>query len=428
MNNNKFRQEDISRGIDWVTVVIYFLMVLIGWLNIYAAVYDPSEPQSLFDMNSNAGRQLLWIGTSLVLITAVLTTEFKFFELFAYVIYGVVLLLLVFVLVAGKEVAGSKSWLGVGNFGIQPAEFAKMATALALAKYLNNPLLKLDKLKDQLFAGVIIGIPAVLILLQNDTGSTLVFACFIFVLFREGLPSGYPLLALAVVALFILTLVVDKFYLSIGLTVLLLAFVIFLPRRQKNYIVMGGIWLITLGVVFGVDYFITKVLQPHQQVRIKVLVDPNMDPLGIGWNVTQSKIAIGSGGFWGKGFTEGTQTKFNFVPEQSTDFIFCTIGEEHGFVGSVFVMLLFLTLFLRIVFIAERQKSRFSRIYAYGVLGVIFFHFFINIGMTMGLFPVIGIPLPFFSYGGSSLWSFTVLLFILLKLDAHRTQILERNI
>lgn len=428
MNNNKFRQEDISRGIDWVTVVIYFLMVLIGWLNIYAAVYDPSEPQSLFDMNSNAGRQLLWIGTSLVLITAVLTTEFKFFELFAYVIYGVVLLLLVFVLVAGKEVAGSKSWLGVGNFGIQPAEFAKMATALALAKYLNNPLLKLDKPKDQLFAGVIIGIPAVLILLQNDTGSTLVFACFIFVLFREGLPSGYPLLALAVVALFILTLVVDKFYLSIGLTVLLLAFVIFLPRRQKNYIVMGGIWLITLGVVFGVDYFITKVLQPHQQVRIKVLVDPNMDPLGIGWNVTQSKIAIGSGGFWGKGFTEGTQTKFNFVPEQSTDFIFCTIGEEHGFVGSVFVMLLFLTLFLRIVFIAERQKSRFSRIYAYGVLGVIFFHFFINIGMTMGLFPVIGIPLPFFSYGGSSLWSFTVLLFILLKLDAHRTQILERNI
>lgn len=422
------RQENVSRGLDWITVLIYAIMVLFGWMNIFAAVYDVQNDSVIFDMSINSGKQLMWIGTALFLITAVMTTEVKFFEGFAYVIYGLIVLLLIAVLFIGKEVAGSKSWLGIGGFGIQPAEFAKLATALALGRYLSAPTIKLDKLEEQLTVAAIIGIPAILVLLQNDTGSTLVFSCFIIVLFREGLPAIYPALGLGAVALLILTLLIPPLYLSIGIVVLAVVFTFLVNRRRRNYIAIGVVLLFVLGVVQGVDYFVNKVLQPHQQVRIKVLIDPNTDPLGVGWNMTQSKIAIGSGGLFGKGFLDGTQTKFDFVPAQSTDFIFCTIGEEHGFLGSLLLVGGFCYFLYRLTMIAERQKNKFARVYGYAVASIFFFHFTINLGMTIGLFPVIGIPLPFFSYGGSSLWSFTVLLFILLKMDAHRGQMLQRNV
>lgn len=422
------RQETVSRGLDWTTVALYGFLVLFGWMNIFAAVYQP-EQSAIFTMSTNSGRQLIWIGTALVLITAVMTTDTKFYENFAYVIYGVVLLMLVAVLFVGKVKGGSRSWFGVGDFGIQPAEFAKLATALALAKYLELPTMKLEKIREQLGAALILLIPAALILLQNDTGSTLVFSIFIVVLFREGLSPIYPAIGLAMVTLLILTLgIPEKLYLDIALVIVAGAITFLTNRRRRNYLVIGAGLLFVLGVVHGVDYFVNNILQPHQRSRINVLFDPNSDPLGAGWNVTQSKIAIGSGGIWGKGFLDGTQTKFDFVPEQSTDFIFCTIGEEHGWMGSLLVISLFVFFLIRLTMIAERQKTKFARVYGYGVASIFFFHFTINIGMTIGLFPVIGIPLPFFSYGGSSLWSFTVLLFILLKLDAHRGEMLQRQI
>ncbi len=422
------RQELVSRGLDWPTIMLYAAMVIFGWMNIHAAVYSGEDLSAMFSLDLNSGRQLLFVGLSMILIVAVMTTDFKFYDDFAYIIYGVVIVLLLLVLVIGKEVAGSKSWLGVGSFGIQPAEFAKLATALALAKYISIPTVKLERRMEQLTVAGLIGLPAILVLLQNDTGSTLVFSCFIIVLFREGLPGFYPGLGITAVALLVLTLLIPKLYLSIGLVVIAVAFTILVDRRQRNYIAIGVALVLVLGIVQGVDYFVNDVLQPHQQSRIKVLIDPNSDPLGAGWNVTQSKIAIGSGGFAGKGFMFGTQTKFDFVPAQSTDFIFCTVGEEWGWVGSLGLIGAFMTLLFRITMIAERQKTRFARVYGYGVASVFFFHFTINLGMTVGLFPVIGIPLPFFSYGGSSMLSFTVLLFILLKLDAHRGQMLQRII
>lgn len=420
------REERIAQNIDWLTVLLFALMVAAGWLNIFAAVYDAQSQQSIFDLDINSGKQILWIGTTIIIITMLMAIDYKFFDSFAYVIYGAMMIILIGVLFGGKVVAGSKSWIGVGGFGIQPSEFSKTACALALAKFLSKPGLRLDRTNDMFTAAAIIALPALLILLQNDTGSTLVFSSFIIVLYREGLPPVYPVLGITVVALFILTLLVPQLYLIIGLVVLALIIIALIPKSIKNIAVIAGGLAIVVAVVMGVDFFVNDVLQPHQQNRIKALIDPDGDPLGYGWNVTQSKIAIGSGGFLGKGFLEGTQTKFDFVPEQSTDFIFCTIGEEHGWFGSFLVIAGFMTLLMRIVFLAERQKSRFARVYGYSVASILFFHMMVNIGMTIGLFPVIGIPLPFFSYGGSSLWSFTILLFILLKLDAHRSQILNR--
>jgi len=327
----------------------------------------------------------------------------------------------------GKTVAGSKSWLGVGTFGVQPSEFAKFATSLALAKYLSNPLIRLDRWPDLNRAAIIIAIPAILILLQNDTGSTLVFSAFIIPLFREGLAPWIPNLGLGVVFLFVLTLVVPQTWLLVAIGVIAVAAFFIIDKTLNNVIALAIIASVICLVVIGANYFINDVLQPHQRNRIKVLVQPGIDPLGVGWNVTQSKNAIGSGGFLGKGYLEGTQTKFDFVPEQSTDFIFCTIGEEFGFLGSLLVCGLFLGMLWRLVYLADRQKMKFSRVYGYCVAAIIFFHFTINIGMTVGLLPVIGIPLPFISYGGSSLWSFTILLFIFLKLDAHRSQMLSRD-
>lgn len=419
-------KQSVFANLDWPTVLIWLVLMLMGWVNIFAAVYDVAHP-SIFDLSISSGKQLLWIGTSLVLATFVLAIDYKFYDNAAYIIYLFVLTLLVLVLVAGKEVNGNKSWLGYGGFGIQPSEIAKMATALALGRFLSDPSIRLDNLKEIMQAGVIIGIPMIMILGQNDTGSALVFTSFVIVLYREGLTGLIPMLGIYVVALFVLTLIVPQTYLLIGFAVIALVLWFLGGRslRLAGYMVIG--LMLTVGVVSGVGFFVNDVLQPHQQARIRALINPEADPLGAGWNVTQSKIAIGSGGFLGKGFLEGTQTKFDFVPEQSTDFIFCTIGEEHGWIGALVVIGLFVTLLFRILDIAERQKTRFGRVYGYGVAGILFFHLMVNVGMTIGLFPVIGIPLPFFSYGGSSLWSFTVLLFILLKLDSARSMQLYRG-
>lgn len=407
--------------------MLYFFLVLWGWLNIYAAVYSPDAPSSLFDFSINSGKQLLWIITALLLLGFIMIIDYRFFESFAFGIYGIFILMLVSVLIFGKEVAGSKSWFEIGSIRIQPAEFAKFATSLAMASVLSSSTIKLDQWRSYLRIGAVLAAPAILILLQNDTGSTLVFSSFVLVLYREGLNPAVLVLGIACIVLFILALLVNKFYIMAVLVVLGVAFIVFnksVRSKFRSVVVVSVLVVLASLFVYSVDYFVTNILQPHQQNRIKALVNPDADPLGYGWNVTQSKIAIGSGGFWGKGFLEGTQTKFDFVPEQHTDFIFCTIGEEWGWLGSLVLIATFVVFFLRLIYLAERQRSKFARIYGYCVLGIMLFHFTINIGMTIGLLPVIGIPLPFFSYGGSSLWSFTMLLFVFVNLDSNRKHIL----
>ncbi|MGB3619657.1 MAG: rod shape-determining protein RodA [Catalinimonas sp.] len=418
--------------VDWPTVVLYVVLITMGWLNIFAVTYDPQADQSMFDMNLNSGRQLVWIGLGVTfLILPIMLMGFRFFEQFAYGFYVLLLLALLSTFVLGSEINGSRSWIKLGGLQIQPAEFAKFATALALAKFIDRPGVKLDRLRDQLIAAALIAVPALIIIMQNETGSTLVFSAFIVALYREGLPSFIPVLGILAVALFVLTLFVPPTYLLIAFAVLAALGVGYVFwRMEKRTQAIGsllGSLVLASAVVLSVDYFVNNVLQPHQQVRIKALIDPEFDRQGYGYQVIQSKIAIGSGGLSGKGFLEGTQTKFDFVPEQSTDFIFCTIGEEHGWLGSSLVLLLYVCLLLRVIFLAEQQRSTFARVYGYSVASIMFFHFMVNVGMTIGLFPVIGIPLPFFSYGGSSLWSFTILLFIFIKLDAHRSQLLDRQ-
>lgn len=423
-NNDPF-----SQNIDWLTVLLYFGCVTMGWLNVYAAVYSPESHTSLFDFSTNAGKQMMWIGTTVILIICILVFNHTFFDTFAFVFYAVIILVLVAVLFAGSNVNGSRSWFKFGAFSIQPAEFAKVATALALAKYLDVPGVNLTKRKDLLYIGGIIVLPCILILASNETGSTLVFASFVIMLYREGLPGWIPAVGITVATLFVLALIFPTLYIFAGIVALFGVVVLLMPRYNRttgNLISMTMIGLAMMALVTGVDFFVNNVLQKHQRNRIKVLVDPSIDPLGVGWNVTQAKIAIGSGRLEGKGFLEGTQTKFDFVPAQSTDFIFCTIGEEHGFIGSFVVIALFLGLLSRIVVLAEKQRTKFARVYGYCVAGIIFFHMMVNIGMTIGLMPVIGIPLPFFSYGGSSLWSFSILLFIFLKLDSRRTALMRR--
>lgn len=420
------RQDPLSQKIDWITVLLFGILILAGWLNIYAVEYDPELNQGIFDFSTSAGKQFIWICTSVLLAFIVFFFDYKFFDSFAFLIYGVFMALLLFILIGGKEVAGSKSWIGIGGFGLQPSEFAKFATAFALAKFLDHSNRKLENLKTLIVAFAIILLPMGLTILQGDTGTALVFGALVIPMFREGMPPMLIVVAFTIFLVFLLTLLVSQTVLLVGIAILVLLLVGINARNPKKivFIVVSGI-VITLAIR-SVDFILTDVLKPHQQKRILSLVNPNIDPLGVGWNVTQSKIAIGSGGFSGKGFLEGTQTKFDFVPAQSTDFIFCTIGEEHGWLGSIALVALFTTLMLRLSVLAERQKSTFSRVYGYGVIAIIFFHFAVNIAMTIGLFPVIGIPLPFFSYGGSSLWAFTILLFSFLKLDAHRMQVLQR--
>lgn len=424
-------EQHITQNIDWLTVLIYAACVIMGLFNVYAAIYDPEDQTKLFDLSNSAGRQLMFISSSVLIIVAILVIDHKFWEAFAPIIYGLCIFLLLVVLVIGSDINGSKSWIRFGSFGLQPAEFAKIGTALMLSGYITQPNINLSKFREQLWVAGLIVLPALLILLSRETGCALVFASFMIVLYREGIPGIYPSILLTSITLFILSLFFSTLYIAIGLIILAaIIFQFIIPRYDRNRKTF-----INLSVIFGamilfsgsVDFLIKNVLQPHHRKRIEVLIDPKADPTGKGWNVIQSKIAIGSGRLWGKGFLDGTQTKFNFVPEQHTDFIFCTIGEEHGFVGSAAVVLLLLGLMCRIIFLAERQRTRFARAYGYCVAGILFFHFLVNIGMTIGLMVVIGIPLPFFSYGGSSMWAFTILLFIFLKLDAQRPYTLSRT-
>lgn len=416
------QQRSIFDGIDWVMVILFLLLVFMGWLNIYAAVFN-EEHQSIFDTTQRYGKQLIFIGFSVFVALILLLIDGKFYSTFAIPIYVANMLLLVVVLLTAKEVAGARSWIDIGPLKLQPAEFAKSATALALAAYLGDIGTRMKDLQTKLIAGAILGIPAVLILLQNDTGSMLVFGAFALVLYREGLSGNILLLGLSVAVLFIFSLLFSPLTMLIILGSI--ALLVFLFQRKKTWklgLGIGGVLVVLMGFVYSVDYLFNNVLEPHQQVRINVLLGKEDDPKGAGYNVNQSKIAIGSGGFSGKGFLKGTQTKYDFVPEQTTDFIFCTVGEEWGFLGTFVVIALFTALIMRILYISERQRSAFTRIYGYCVASIFFFHFLINIGMTIGLMPVIGIPLPFFSYGGSSLLGFTILLFIFIKMDGYRLQ------
>ena len=469
------RSNNLLANIDWVSILLYLLLVLIGWLNIYAAVYDENH-SSIFDISQKYGKQLIWIGAAFVLAFLVLLTDSKFFTTFSMVIYGIMIFLLIAVLFFGTETKGARSWFEVGDFRIQPAEFAKFATNLAIAYVMSRHNFKVMRFSSLLTIGLILALPSGLIILQNDTGSALVYSSFILVLFREGLHGSILLLCFVAAAIFIMALLYSPFTVLLviiggtliafyyyrhdirelfqiilfigcvfGLFVLikwmfnlsisdyymlLIVYVIasitaiypIYKRKMKNMITLLLISWLCVGAAPSVNYAFDH-LQPHQQNRINELLGIKVDPKGTGYNVTQSKIAIGSGGLLGKGFLQGTQTKLNFVPEQSTDFIFCTVGEEWGFVGSTFVIALLAVFILRIIKLAERQRSSFSRIYGYGVASILFFHVAVNIGMTIGMAPVIGIPLPFFSYGGSSLWSFTILIFIFLRLDANRLQV-----
>ena len=469
------RSNNLLANIDWVSILLYLLLVLIGWLNIYAAVYDENH-SSIFDISQKYGKQLIWIGAAFVLAFLVLLTDSKFFTTFSMVIYGIMIFLLIAVLFFGTETKGARSWFEVGDFRIQPAEFAKFATNLAIAYVMSRHNFKVMRFSSLLTIGLILALPSGLIILQNDTGSALVYSSFILVLFREGLHGSILLLCFVAAAIFIMALLYTPFtvlLVIIGGTLiafyyyrhdirelfqiilfigcgfglfalikwmfnlsisdyymLLIVYVItsitaiypIYKRKMKNMITLLLISWLCVGAAPSVNYAFDH-LQPHQQDRINELLGIRVDPKGTGYNVTQSKIAIGSGGLLGKGFLQGTQTKLNFVPEQSTDFIFCTVGEEWGFVGSTFIIVLLAVFILRIIKLAERQRSSFSRIYGYGVASILFFHVAVNIGMTIGMAPVIGIPLPFFSYGGSSLWSFTILIFIFLRLDANRLQV-----
>jgi rod shape determining protein RodA len=413
--------------VDTLSVVYFLSLVLLGWINIYAADYDLDGTTPFFDLNQSSTRQLLWIGTSFFLIAVIFILDYRFYDSFGYVIWGVSVFFLLAVLFFGKEVAGSTSWFEIGFIKIQPSEFAKIATAIGLAKYLSSQSVGVsDKYKYKLgLSALLFLIPMGLIIMQGDLGTAMVFGSLILVLFREGLSAKLLFFSCYAVLLFLLTLLIDQWILLFTVLALFLIGLGLFIKNRKALIVIFGLSILSFGLIKSVDFVLNQVLKEHQQLRVMSLINPNADPLGIGWNVMQSKIAIGSGGFMGKGFLKGTQTKFDFVPAQTTDFIFCTVGEEQGWLGATLIMILFGAFFLRLLTIAERQKSRFVRIYGYSVVSIMFFHFAINIAMTIGLFPVIGIPLPFFSYGGSSFWTFTMLLFILLKLDSQRMDQLE---
>jgi rod shape determining protein RodA len=390
-----------------------------GWVSVYSSVYDESH-SSILDISQRYGKQMIWILAGGVIAFMIMLIDAKVYNAFAYIIYGLSVLILLAVLSIGTEISGSKSWFQIGGVALQPAEFAKFATCLALARYLSSYATDFNRLRAKIISTIIIFTPAILILFQNDTGSAIVYIALILVLYREGL-SGYFLISgVIAVVLFIMTLLVNQYIMTIVLTVL--AILVYYNNRflRRRWWIIISVWLASVAFVYTVDYVFDNLLEEHQKTRISILLGTETDPKGAGYNINQSKIAIGSGGLIGKGFLQGTQTKYNFVPEQSTDFIFCTVGEEWGFVGSSAVIILFVALLYRLVKMAERQRSDFSRIYGYGVISILFFHFLVNIGMTIGLVPVIGIPLPFFSYGGSSLWAFTILLFIFIKLDANR--------
>lgn len=413
------KQKSIYQRVDWLLIIVFFIMMIMGWLNIYAAVYN-EEHISVFDLSQNYGKQLLYIAGAIVIGATILMFDYKFFSTFANIIYIAVMVLLIFVLVLGKQISNSQSWFQLGIFRFQPSEFAKFATALVIARFFSSKEINFNRFAAQARMYILILLPMALVLLQNDTGTAIVFFAFVLVFYREGFSGNLLIIGIAAVILFLLPLLFDKYYIMSMLALLYAAFAFLMRKRKKIVLLFAAFLIFACGFVYSVDYVFDNVLEPHQRTRINVLLGKDSDLKGAGYNINQSKIAIGSGGFVGKGFLQGTQTKYNFVPEQSTDFIFCTIGEEWGFIGSTVLIGLFVFLLFRITFIAERQRSVFSRVYGYGVAAIIFFHFFVNIGMAIGFLPVVGIPLPLFSYGGSSLIGFTILIFILIRLDAQR--------
>ena len=480
------RNGNIWQHVDWITIGMFLLLALFGWLNIYGASYT-FDQTSIFDFSNRAGKQFVWLMGSLVLGIILLLIDYKTYDVLAYIAYGAMLLLLLATPFLAHDIKGSMSWISLGPVSLQPAEFAKCVVALAVAKYMGRYNYKIRTWRDLIVPFSLIGVPALIIMvLQKETGSALVFAAFLLVFYRQGM-SGYVLwMGVAAVALFIISIRFGAITLPLGtgsvgiLTCMLILTVVEIyfickehPMRWQGLILVGSvaliyaicliinIWIpmpfdwISMGIVIALviynvfvslywrkymllvlavftlfcigythacDFVFQKVLQPHQRIRSEVLFGMKEDPAGAGYNVNQARIAIGSGRFFGKGYLNGTQTKLQFVPEQDTDFIFCTVGEEWGFVGSIGVLLMYLALILRLIFIAERQRNVSTRIYAYAVASIFLFHLTINVGMVLGLLPVIGIPLPFFSYGGSSLWGFTLLLFILLRLDAARME------
>jgi rod shape determining protein RodA len=464
---------NLSEEIDWTTVGLYLLLVIFGWMNVLASSYN-EQFTTVFNISQNYGEQLLWILISFIMIILLFAIDYRFYHFFAWIIYGFSIFLLIVVLVVGVRVNNSQSWIRIMGFNFQPSEFVKIATALAIARYLSGYSIKLWTWKSMAVIAVLIGLPVGLISLQPDWGTALVFGCFILLMYREGMPGWILALSLFISVLFLMTLLLANT--TVILILIMLALAIFSAiNRKASYAVWGAIVITALffgirygasmlnksfssytllfialsvssvifmifslakkirnvllvliflygfiGFTYSVDYVFHNILKPHQQTRVNILLGKETDVRNVGYNLNQSKIAIGSGGFLGKGYLKGTQTKLDFVPEQSTDFIFCTVGEEWGFLGTTIAVLLYVGLLIRILFLAERQRSQFTRIYGYGVVSILFFHFVVNLGMTIGLFPVIGIPLPFFSYGGSSMLAFTLLLFILVRLDAVR--------
>jgi rod shape determining protein RodA len=416
--------KNIFSNIDRITLLLFVLLVAIGWVNIYAAAFN-EEHRSIFDLSQEYGKQFIWILIAFLVAFFIMLIDPKFFSTFSYPIYGFTLLMLVLVLFLGKEVNGSRSWIYfTETIRFQPSEFAKFAVALTLAKYLGDSGIMIQDFRTKVVVIILMLIPAGLILLQNETGSVLVFTGFIFVLYREGLSGNVLITLFLAIVVFLLTLLLN-IYIIIG-TIVVLAIVMFffIRRSRKNILVFSGLVAAALIFVLSVNLLYSNALSEHQRKRIDVLIFIETDLKGAGYNVNQSKIAIGSGGLMGKGFLHGTQTKYKFVPEQNTDFIFCTIGEEWGFLGTTVVIGIFLILLIRLMFLAERQRSMFGRIYGYGVASILFFHLIINVGMTIGLAPVVGIPLPYISYGGSSMLAFTILLFVFLKQDANRLNII----
>ncbi len=404
---------------DWLLILLYLALVAIGWVNIYSAAFDP-DTEAFVSMNNLYFKQLVWIFLGFLIITFILFLDSKFFERFSSVIYIGSLLSLILLFVFGKTISGATSWYNLGFMSLQPSEFAKAATALALAKYLSDIQTNIKTIKDQVRALAIIAIPALIIVPQPDPGSALVYAAFFFPLYREGLAASYLILGASAIALFVLTLLIGPLY--VALAVLLIASFLFYRNRKRRpskrlYL---GITFVACLFAFSVNYIFENIFEQRHRDRFNIVLGKEVDAKSIGYNTKQSEIAIGNGGWFGRGFLEGTQTKGKFVPEQHTDYIFSTVGEEWGFFGSTLVIILFIALILRVIQLSEKQKNDFSRIYGYSLAGILFIHFVVNIGMVIGLLPTVGIPLPFFSYGGSGLWGFTILLFIFVKLDGNR--------
>lgn len=412
------KNQSVTSNIDWITILLFILLVIMGWLNIYSASL-PLEQTSIFDISQIYGKQILFICLTVPLVLVVLTVDAKIYEKYAFVFYIAGLISLLGLFVFGKTIKGQTNWYSIGGFTLQPSEFVKTSTALLLAKYLSDVQVNLKNFNDQLKAFAIMGVPLLLILV-HDTGTAMIFVALVFVLYREGLPAWYLWTGFLAVLLFFMSLLIEPhFVLLIALVVILIQFLVS-KRINRNPLASAIIFVLIAGFTYSVDFVYDNVLEAHQKDRINVLFGQNVDLKNEGYNLNQSMIAIGSGGWFGKGFLEGTQTKGGFVPEQHTDYIFTTVGEEWGFVGAVIVIALFVALFLRIIYLAENQKTKFSRVYGYCVATFLFAHFFVNITMLIRLFPTIGVPLPFFSYGGSSLFAFSILLFIFIKMDANK--------